>query len=119
MILGFPEIAILVTNVAFQEKDVAFGIILAESGGNTKARNIVQAPGKPWHLSVDRGIFQFNSYWHPEVTDEMADDPLIAAMCAAWISKGGTSWSAWSTYNHGSHEKYLPTARTYLSQVME
>lgn len=34
--------------------------------------NAVNTQGNNPSWSVDRGLFQFNSYWHPEITDECA-----------------------------------------------
>lgn len=64
----------------------------AESGGDTHARG-VNSDG-----SVDRGWFQINSRWHPEVPDAVAYGPPRGQALAAFaISKGGTDWSPWST----------------------
>jgi hypothetical protein len=119
VILGFPELAILVTNSAIKQKDVAIGIIMAESGGRTDARNHVVNPSSPADGSWDRGIWQWNSYWHKEISDVDADDPQRATEYAAWISKGGTSWSAWTTFNHGSHLKHIPAAQAALAAIGE
>jgi len=117
--LGLPELAILVTNSAIQQKDVAIGIIMAESGGRSDARNHVVNPGSPAHNSFDRGLWQLNSYWFRNVSDERCDDPEAATAVAAWISKGGVQWSLWVTFNHGSHVKYLSAAQSALAEVNE
>ena len=47
--------------------------------------------------SVDRGIFQWNNKYHPEITDEMAFDPAQATQCFCDAVKQGklvTYWSA-------------------------
>lgn len=119
MILTPPDLAILVTNVAFQQKDVAFAVAMAESGGRTDARNHVNNPGSPANGSWDRGLYQLNSYWFKQFSDEECDDPLRCAELAAWISKGGTNWGLWTTFNHGSHLKYISLAQQHLAQVLE
>lgn len=65
-------------------------IIQCESGFNVKAIN-----ENSWG-SIDRGICQFNDFWHPEISDEQAFDYKYAvrAMCER-IKKGGISdWNA-------------------------
>lgn len=69
----------------------ALAITKAESKGDTHARN-VNSDG-----SVDRGWFQINSRWHPEVTDAVAYNARGSALAAFAISKGGTDWSPWAT----------------------
>ena len=51
--------------------------------------------------TLDRGILQFNSYWHPEITDAQAYDPAEAFKQAYRIT-GGTDFSAWSSYKTGT-----------------
>ena len=73
----------------------AVAVSLAEDGsGNPNATNTTGNTPP----STDRGLWQINSYWHPEVTDAMAFDPLSAAQAAFRISNGGTDWSQWSTW---------------------
>lgn len=69
------------------DPDLAVRVAKCESSLNPKARNI-NAPN-----SVDRGLFQINSYWHPHITDEMADDPELATLffCKA-VKDGNLSW---------------------------
>jgi hypothetical protein len=72
---------------------MADAIANAESSRNTKARNV----NPDAHRSVDRGWFQINSYWHPEVSDACAYNAFCSARAAYRISKGGTDWSQWAT----------------------
>jgi len=76
----------------------AVAVALAESGGRTDA--VGQNTDK--HKSVDRGLWQINSYWHPEVTAAATFDPRQAAAAAFRISKGGTDWSPWVTAKNGA-----------------
>lgn len=69
----------------------AAAIARAESDGDTHARG-VNDDG-----SVDRGWFQINSRWHPEVTDAVAYNARGSALAAFAISKGGTDWTPWAT----------------------
>jgi len=77
---------------------LALAVARAESSFNPKARNI-NAPD-----SIDRGLYQWNNKWHPEITDEMADDPETATrlFCKA-VKEGHLSWwdnskPNWSKY---------------------
>jgi hypothetical protein len=72
----------------------AISVALAESGGRTDAVNV---NGDKWK-SRDRGLFQINSHWHPEVSDAQAFDPKAATAAAYKISHAGADWSAWSTW---------------------
>jgi hypothetical protein len=84
----------------------SIAIALAESGGNTTAR------GHNSNGSVDRGLWQFNSHAHPEVSDAEADNPASAAAAAYRVSSHGTNWHQWATYNSGAARKQLPAAQT-------
>lgn len=72
----------------------AIAVALAESGGNERATNT----NTDTYRSVDRGLWQINSHWHPEVSAAQAFNPATAARHALRISKGGTDWSQWSTW---------------------
>lgn len=85
----------------------AVAVALAESGGNTKA---VGVNSDRWR-SRDRGLWQINDHWHPEVTDAQAFDPNGCARAAFAISSRGTNWSPWSTWKNGSAQAQLGRAR--------
>ncbi len=72
----------------------AIAVAWAESTGQTDARNV----NSDSHRSVDRGLWQINSYWHREVSDRCADTPACAAAAAYRISNGGRDWSQWATW---------------------
>ncbi len=50
--------------------------------------------------SRDRGLWQINSYYHPEVSDECAFDYKCSTEWSAWwISQGhGNQWVCWKKY---------------------
>jgi hypothetical protein len=70
----------------------AVAVALAESSGDTTAKH-TNSDG-----SVDRGLWQFNSRWHPEVSAAAATNPDSAAAAAFRVSKGGTDWHEWATW---------------------
>jgi len=81
----------------------AVAVAMAESRGDCNAQ-YTNGPG-----SIDRGLWQINSYWHPECSDSCAYSCSCNAGCAVnvWKSSG---WSAWATYNNGLHSKYMNDA---------
>jgi hypothetical protein len=58
--------------------------------------------------SVDRGILQINSHFHPEVTDLMAYVAQTAFREGYRISKGGTDFHEWTSYTNGAYKRYMP-----------
>jgi hypothetical protein len=96
---GLRELA---REVGFREPKLAAAIAMAESGGLVRARNRNRRPP-----SVDRGLFQINSRWHPEVTRACAYDPRCNAEAAWQISDGGRDWSEWSSYRERSYRAFL------------
>lgn len=82
---------------------VAVAILIAESGLNSAAVNV--NPGPP--ISTDRGIAQINNVYHPEVTDACAYSTACAIRAMFTISSGGTDFTPWSSFNAGTHRKYL------------
>lgn len=58
--------------------------------------------------SFDRGLWQINDCYHPEVSDTCAYDPLCNAQHAYIISNHGQSFHPWSTYNNGAYKGNVP-----------
>lgn len=84
----------------------AVAVALAESGGKSDATNI---NADKWH-SIDRGLWQINSHWHPEVSPAQAFDAVSCAKAAATISHGGTNWSAGSSTRNGAAQAQMGRA---------
>jgi peptidoglycan hydrolase-like protein with peptidoglycan-binding domain len=91
---------------AGQSLVLAIAVALAESGGRTHVVNT--AGNHP--PSRDRGLWQINDYWHPEVSDAQAFDPQACAAATWRISSHGASWTQWSAYNSGSYKQFLTRA---------
>ena len=85
---------------------IAVAVALAESSGRTDATNF----NHDSHHSEDRGLWQINSYWHPEVSSSCAFDASCNARSAKTIAHGGSNWTPWATYNGGNYKKHLATA---------
>lgn len=77
---------------------VAAAVATAESSGNPGAQNYNT------NGTIDRGLWQINSVHGGQSTTDIAAN----ARAAVAISKGGTDWSPWVTYNTGAYKKYLP-----------
>jgi hypothetical protein len=89
---------------------LAVAVGLAESGGNPTARGPnPPTPGCPTG-STDRGAWQLNNCYHPEIGDACADDLACAAAAAYRISAGGANWSEWTTYTSGAYHAQLAAA---------
>ncbi|MFD8087939.1 hypothetical protein ACFV4F_40350 [Kitasatospora sp. NPDC059722] len=91
----------------------AIAVGMAESSCNPLASN-VQNNTPP---STDRGLWEINSYWHPEVSDACAYDAQCNANAAYRISNKGTDWAQWSTYKEGAHLRYLDAARAAADRL--
>ena len=77
-------------------------IAMAESGGNTLASNTAGNSA-----GIDRGVLQINSFYHPEVSSSCAYDPICAFDSAFNISRGGSDFTPWSSFDNGSFKKFL------------
>lgn len=80
---------------------IAVAIALAESSLNTSAQH------RNTDGSIDRGLYQINTRWHPEVSDACAYDPVCATQAAYRISGNGTSFTPWSTFTSGAYKQFL------------
>ena len=91
---------------------IAVAVARAESSFRTGATNTVgNAHG------IDRGLWQINSYWHPEVSAACAFSASCNARAMARISNYGRSWSQWWTYNNGKHYQYMTASRAAARTV--
>ena len=65
----------------------------------------------------DRGLWQINSYWHPEISAACALSASCNARGMVKISSYGTKWSPWWTYVNGKHLPYMSQARAAQETV--
>lgn len=96
----------------------AVAVAWAESGGNAYAVGINDTRlDDVAFLSADLGLWQTNTYWHPDITAQEAFDPVkqlehvkrIAGKVGRW---GFVSydWTPWNAFNAGAHTKFLSAA---------
>ena len=97
------------------EVQTAAAVAGAESNGRPDARNV----NTDQHRSIDRGLWQINSYWHSEVSDDCAYRALCNARNAYRISNGWRDFSAWSTYTGGLYLNHFPPASALPVPIAE
>lgn len=109
------QIAQVAASAGFKGKALvaAVAVALAESGGRT---DVVNVNDDPWR-SRDRGLWQINDHWHPEVGDTGAFLPASAASATYRISKAGSDWSQWSTWKNGAAQAQMSRARLGVAQA--
>lgn len=96
--------------LSVSDKNELCATVGAESGWNTKAirENYGMRNGQRVLLSTDRGIAQWNDYYHgKEITaDEAINNPekAVRLMCAYWTRGQKNLWVA---YKNSSYKKYL------------
>ncbi len=90
----------------------AVAVAKAESGLRPGATNTAgNAHG------VDRGLWQINSYWHPNVSRTCAFSPSCNARAMKNISSRGTNWRPWWTWKNGRHWPFMSQARAAQAAV--
>ena len=103
----------------FQSEDqlvAATAVAISESGLWSAARNwhpekgyrpatdliTVKGPSTVWsngrQMHSDRGIWQIATFWYPQYSDAVADNPKMAAIFAYELSEGGTNFTYWNSY---------------------
>jgi Lysozyme like domain len=116
---GAPGLVVAAAQAGFtgQGLRLAVAVGLAESGGDPAARNPnPPTPGCPAG-STDRGAWQLNNCYHPEVTDACADQLACAAEATYRISAAGSDWHQWTTYTSGAYHAQLPAADQALATL--
>ena len=85
------------------ERPTAYGVCMAESGGNPNAHCLNCFPGV---IEDSRGEYQINVDAHPQDANLDLYNPTVNTKAAyqIWLSSG---WGAWSSYTSGSYKKYL------------
>jgi hypothetical protein len=109
MILSDVDIAKVAKKAGFTDigLQTAISVALAESGGD----------GTVINTAGDRGLWQINRIWHPEVTDSCALTPSCCATEAFRISGGGKTWTQWVTFKNGSYLAYQKRAITAINAL--
>lgn len=77
--------------LSFDEAQKGMTIVQCESKWNKEAEQYRNNT-----IGVDRGLFQINSYFHPEVSSSCAYDVYCNTRAAMKIYKANKSWDAWA-----------------------
>ena len=91
-------------------------IAWAESGLDATARHTNGPTRSCPNGSIDRGILQINNCYWGVFSDETCDNPSSAFKASQAISKNGTSFTPWSTYNAGSYRQYVTRVQAAIQQ---
>ncbi|HEY4175175.1 MAG TPA: hypothetical protein VGM90_00015 [Kofleriaceae bacterium] len=114
--LGYHAVAQLVVNAGVpcigDRVALATAIAYAESNFRPTITNVVGNSH-----GTDRGLWQINSYWHPEVSIACALNAACNARAMATISKKSTKWSEWWTYNNHKQVPFMGLARVAQTAV--
>ena len=110
--LSDVEIARLARGAGFSGENwvISVAVSKAESAGWTRARLINT------DCSVDRGLWQINSFWHGEVSDGCAFQPSCAASSTRTI-QAARGWTEWVTFTNGAYQGHMGAARAAVNQV--
>lgn len=117
--IPYVDVARLVLDAGFRagpEAAVAVALIAAESGRVPDAV-YVNGAGSTAPGSRDRGLWQINSHWHPDVSDAEAFDPVISTKYALGMVRASGGFTPWAAFTKGAHLKFLPEARVALDAV--
>ena len=112
-VLSIGELRDLTRSLGFADAKLAAAVAMAESSGRVRARN--RNEGK--RPSVDRGLFQINSRWHPEVSRACAFRARCNARAALRISDGGRDWRQWAAWHNQSYKQFMRAARAILARA--
>jgi lysozyme-like protein len=96
---------------------IAVAVGMAESYCQEHAKGHNGPTGGCPNGSVDRGLWQINSCYHPEVGKHCAFKANCNARAAKHISDHGKNWSPWSAYNSGAYRQFLEVAQQAVDQV--
>jgi len=108
--MNLAQLQALAASVGFPDPALAAAVAMAESGGN---------PNAIGDLTLGRsiGLWQINLAAHPNYDEAGLMNPTTNAQAAFSISRGGTVWTPWTTYNTGAYEAYY-TPPTSLATSM-
>ena len=114
--LGYNAVAQLVVDAGVpctgERIATAVAVARAESSFRPRITNTVgNAHG------IDRGLWQINSYWHPEVSATCALSASCNARAMARISRNATRWTEWWTWKNNRHVQYMASARAAQRHV--
>jgi hypothetical protein len=119
--LSAYQVAQYAYNAGFRDLGNDRGIItaVAIAGAESSFRTDAINYNNDTYSSVDRGLWQINSYWHREVSPTCAFDPACSASQVYRISVQGTRWTEWNSYLSGTYVQWLPIARSAVASLSQ
>jgi hypothetical protein len=112
--LSMTEVAAYVVRYFPPEAQAtAVAVAWHESRGNA---GIVNDKNNTPAGSRDRGLWQFNDHWNPQVSDACAFDPDCATKAAADLYRRA-GWNPWATFKRGAHRPFLEQAEAAVEQA--
>lgn len=112
--LSMTEVAAYVVRYFPPEAQAtAVAVAWHESRGNA---GIVNDKNNTPAGSRDRGLWQFNDHWNPQVSDACAFDPDCATKAAAELYRRA-GWNPWATFKRGAHRPFLEQAEAAVEQA--
>jgi hypothetical protein len=112
--MSVDDIITVAENAGFSGQDLvtAVAVAMAESSGNPSAHGDIGIGQGSF------GLWQINSYWHPEFGPDFTTlyDPQTNANAAFSVySAAGNSFSPWTTFKTGAYQSYVSTVAAAIA----
>lgn len=101
--LSARSVALVARSAGFRGPGLVLAVAISRAEDGSGRTDLVNQTG-------DRGLWQINRRYHPEVSDACALTPSCAAQAAFRISQGGVNWTSWTTFQNGSYRAHLAEA---------
>jgi hypothetical protein len=95
---SLAQLRTLAASVGFPDPNLAAAVAMAESSGN---------PFAVGDGGTSFGLWQIHAPSHPEFDTTQLMGATYNAHAALLISKSGTDWTPWSTYNSGAYRQFM------------
>lgn len=112
--MTISDIINVAENAGFTGQDLvtAVAVAMAESSGNPNALGDIGIGQGSF------GLWQINSYWHPEYGPDFTKlyDPQTNANAAYSVySAAGNSFTPWTTFKTGAYQSYVSTVAAAIA----
>ena len=95
------------------------GMCWVESRGNVWAVGLNSSdPTHPAYLSLDLGLVQWNTFYHPNITSQQAFDPAWSLKHMWEVTSAGTrNLDLWGSHSSGAYRTYAHDALLAAREV--
>jgi hypothetical protein len=91
---------------------ISVAVAKAESGFNTDSRYVTSQEDS-------RGLWQINTYAHPNFNGQKLFDPSYNANAARTVWRNaGNRWTPWTTYTRGTYQQYMSEAQQAVNDFV-